>query len=353
MKRYTDFDLTTYNTFGIAAKAAIFLVIEHPDDFSTALTEYWKPMHILGGGSNLVLTQDITWVVRHITYNTISENNIIPWNNNTETIWYTNLWDISYLTVGAGMIRDNFVHYTIQQWLRWAENLIAIPGCVWASPVQNIGAYWVELQDICYSVDVFDIETAEHKTLSKEDCHFAYRHSIFKELPWKYCIYAVTFALSKLPHPILTYTPIAQALENHETQITQQCIANTIENIRRSKLPKPQDLWNSGSFFKNPIISLKTLEELLEKHPDIPHYPVTKAIQTEKQYTKLSAARLIDNSNLKWYREWSVSTYSLQPLVIVNHWWATGSDIMVFSEKIIHIVYEKFGVTLEREVNIW
>lgn len=348
MKIYTDFDLTTYNTFGIAAKAAIFLVIEHPDDFSTALREYWKPMHILGGGSNLVLTQDIDWVVRHITYDTISENSITLWNNNTEI-----LWDTSYITVGGGMIRNEFVRYTIQQWLRWAENLIAIPGCVWAAPVQNIGAYWVELQDICYSVDVFDIETAEYKTLSKEDCHFAYRHSVFKELPWKYCIYAVTFALSKLAHPILTYTPVAQALENHETQITQKRIADTIENIRRSKLPKPQDLWNSGSFFKNPIVSLKTLEGLLEKYPNIPHYPLTKAIQTEEQYTKLSAARLIDNSNLKWYREWAVGTYSSQPLVIVNHWWATWRDIISFSGSIIHIVYEKFGVTLEREVNIW
>lgn len=372
MQIHIDYDLTSHNTFGIAAKAAIFLVIEDPADIPQAIALHGKPTHILWGGSNLVITKDIDGVVWHITYNQIAEKgSSTPHTDNKNIL----------LNVWAGMIRDDLVRYTLQHWWRGIENLIAIPWCVGAAPVQNIGAYWVEFQDVCDSVDCYDTQSMTYVTLTKDWCNFAYRYSIFKEQPGRYIIYAVTLRLSLEAKPVLTYTPVIHALEqqgfwdtiwNYTKDLSwkssdsnlssrdnlQETIATTIENIRWSKLPKPTELGNSGSFFQNPIVNKDIVEKLLCDYPTMPHYAYTNEQNNNTQDTtlikeKLSAARLIDNSNLKWYRIWQVWTYPLQPLVLVQYWWATGQDIIDFSDHIIHTVQEKFGITLQREVNIW
>ncbi len=349
MKLHPDFDLTSYNTFGIAAKAAIFLVIEGPEDVEPAIKLHGIPQYVLGGGSNLVITKDIPWVVWHITYDSMIQEDasIFP-----ATISPTE--SHIFLTIWAWMKRHDLVMHTIRKSLRGIENLIAIPWSVWAAPVQNIGAYWVELQDVCASVQCYDTEKMKHVKFSCDDCHFAYRHSIFKEQPWRYIIYSVTLKLSLQSHPILTYKPVAEAFaDKNPSDIEQAEIASFIETMRWSKLPNPIELWNSGSFFQNPILSRDRLNSLLLKYPTMPHYPQPPLTNWEVNHNeKISAARLIDNSNLKWYREWQVGTYPLQPLVIVQYGWATGQDILNFSERIIQKVQESFGITLQREVNI-
>jgi UDP-N-acetylmuramate dehydrogenase len=330
MRVYKDFDIQTYNTFGIAAKAAVFVVLDHLTDIEEALTEFGQPTYILWWWSNVVITKNLDGTVRHPAF--------------TDKTFQA-VWDKIHITCGAWCVWDDIVKFSVQQCRWWIENLVAIPWHVWAAPVQNIGAYGVEIKDVFVSLEAYDLERKLMVTLNKTDCHFGYRHSIFNEQPGKYMICSVTLELSLVPNPHLEYTPLKKAAEEGGLD-NQQKIAETVENIRRSKLPKPKELGNCGSFFKNPVVEKSIVDTLLVQHPDMPHYPQPDGTE------KLSAARLIDQSGCKGMRVWNIWTYHLQPLVLVNYWWGNGQEVLVFSQEIINIVQEKFGVSLSREVNM-
>ena len=333
MQIYTHHSLQHYNTFGIDAYASIFVVLENKNDIESALIQYWKPKLILWWWSNIVLTKDIEWVVWHPKF---LERTI------------TNEWDNIILTCGAGYNWHEIVLYTIENWWRGIENLIAIPGNIWSAPVQNIWAYWVQLEDCFISLEAYDLEEQSYIILDKQACNFWYRDSIFKQNPWKYLICNISLVLWKQWKPNLSYKQIADIFSAQWiTTPSQKEVAEAIEKIRRSKLPKPEDLWNCGSFFKNPIVSKSYLDNLLLMHPTIPHYPY------DTNNEKLSAARLIDNAWLKWIRHGNIWTYIHQPLIIVNYWWWTWYDIVLFSDHLIQRVYDTFGITLHREVNIF
>lgn len=332
MKTFFDYSLKSHNTFGINSIAKTFVVIESIEDIKSAIESFGKPTHILGWWSNVVLPSIVDWIVWHpqLLYKTHTQQG--------ETI---------SLTIGAWENRHKTVLYTVENG-RWGiENLIAIPWNVWASPVQNIGAYWVELQDIFVQCTVYNIETATIEILTKEQCNFAYRHSIFKEKPWMYIVLDITVQLSTKRNPILSYKPIVDHFTSGWiTDPTQKEIATVIEEIRWSKLPKPEVLGNCWSFFQNPIVSKEKVDTLIAQYPQIPHYP------TADWRYKLSAAWLIDTTGLKWYKQWNIGTYEKQPLVLVQYWNGTKDEIVAFSAYIIDQITEKIWVTLQREVNI-
>ena len=331
MRVYKDINMQAYNTFNIAAQAAVFIVLDQLTDIEDALTQFGNPNYILWWGSNVVISKDIHDVVWHPLF---TERKIKA------------LGDKIYLTCGSWCIWHEIVQFTVQQGWRGIENLIAIPWHIWAAPVQNIGAYWVELKDAFASLEAYDFTTKEMVTLHKDDCHFGYRHSIFKEQPWRYMICNVTLELSHNATPHLEYAPLKK-LADEGSMNSQQEIATTIEQIRRSKLPKPEDFWNCWSFFQNPIVDHNITQHLLEKYPDMPHYPQVDGRE------KLSAARLIEQSGCKWLREGNIWTYSRQPLVLINYGWGTGTEALAFAQHIIDMVYARFSISLEREVNIW
>lgn len=356
MRVYHDHDITSYNTFGIAATAAVFLVIESLDDIPLAIKQYGNPTHIIGWWSNILITNSaIQWVTWHITYDTL------------KTHWKDGLSSAVYITAWAGMIWNDLVAYTLANNLWGIENLTSIPGSVWASPVQNIGAYGVELQDVFVDCLVFDLENHAFTTLAKDQCHFAYRHSVFKEHPMRYIVCEVTIACNRNGSPHVTYGIVANKLQEHIQQkqhITPTDVATVIENIRRSKLPNPKTLWNCGSFFQNPVVSIEKRNALLKDYPTMPFFIVDQDWNTVDSdwnnsetsskwpmQVKIPAARLIEQSGLKWYKNTNVGTHTQQPLVIVNYGWATGQQIWDFSEKIIQVVNETFAIILTREVN--
>lgn len=341
MEFFLNKDITRYNTFQLPATAESFVVIESPEQIPEAIEKYWTPEHILWWGSNLLIVTDkIQWVIFHLECKGITTQ---PHPSEENTI---------LLTAMAGEIRDDLVKHTIKEWLRGIENLVAIPWTVWASPVQNIGAYWVELKDIFFSCKAYDLENKEFKTFSKDDCQFGYRSSTFKTHSGRYIITEVTLALNNVAKPIISYWWVEKALEERWFSTpSQEQIAQTIEAIRWEKLPNPLEIGNAWSFFKNPILTTPTEKEnfksILETYPDVPHFI------SDTMDIKIPAARLIEKAGWKWIRQWAVWTHPKQPLIIVNYWGATGKDVFDFSEQIIQKVYETFWIQLEREVNIW
>lgn len=328
-------DLKPLNTFGIAAKAVTCIILETIEDIEVALEKFGRPTHILWAGSNILITQDIEWIIWHPKFHGIAINKK---NNSVE------------LTSWAWEEMNNVVHFATEHWLWGIENLIAIPGCVGAAPVQNIGAYGVELKDVFISCTAYDIEERKIKTFGKDECDFGYRNSIFKQNIGKYLIIEVSLRLSENPNPIINYGDVQSALEKSgstNTPPTSTQIAQTIEQIRWSKLPRPSEIGNAGSFFKNPLVEKTIFDNLLEKYATMPHF-----LEEVSGLYKIPAAWLIEQAGLKWYRENNVGTHPNQPLVIVQYGEATGQEILTFSEKIITKVYDTFSVMLEREVNI-
>lgn len=217
-----------------------------------------------------------------------------------------------------------------------------------AAPIQNIGAYGVEVKDVITSCDVYHFTTGQIEAIPATACGFGYRDSIFKQQAGQYLVCYVSMRLSKYPRPILTYEPVVQAL--HERSIedpTQSDIADIIEGIRWSKLPKPELLGNTGSFFKNPIVPSDTVQTLLDRYPTMPHFTV------DKTSCKIPAAWLIEQAGLKGTRHDAIGTFPLQPLVIVNYGGGTGQQIADFAAFIIHHVKKKFGIVLHPEVQFW
>ena len=255
--------------------------------------------------------------------------------------------DFYYVKARCGENWHNFVQWSLEQNYYGMENLSLIPGTVGAAPVQNIGAYGVELCDVMVSLEALEIANGELRTFTNEECHFSYRNSVFKqELKDQFIIYSVTFGLRKAPHLNTNYAALAKALEGYSAdEITPQLVSKTVCEIRRSKLPNPKRLGNAGSFFWNPEIPLAEFSALKKSYPDIVGYANDKSV-------KLAAAWLIDQAGWKGYREGDVGVHEDHALVLVNYGQATGAELVDLSERIQKSVKDKFGIVLTPEVRI-
>ncbi|MFS4430261.1 UDP-N-acetylmuramate dehydrogenase [Chryseobacterium sp. S90] len=338
MNMQENFSLKPYNTFGVEAKARYFTEVNTIDELKEALIfskNQSLQLLFLGGGSNILLTKDFDGLAIRLNLKGIAEENI----NENEVL----------VTAKAGENWHEFVMYCLQQNFGGLENLSLIPGNVGTSPMQNIGAYGTEIKDIFVSCEVLDLENLELRTFNLEQCRFGYRDSIFKqEGKGRYVILEVTFKLTRKDHSIKTeYGAIKSELENLGIENpTIQDISKAVINIRQSKLPDPKEIGNAGSFFKNPTIPLAQFEDLKQKFENIQGYP-------NGDMVKVPAGWLIEQCGWKGKQIGNVASHKLQSLVIINATGnATGKEIFDFSTEIINSVKEKFGIELEREVNI-
>lgn len=336
MEIVANYPLKDHNTFGISAFAKEFVQAHTVDELAETLRKNQdKKLFILGGGSNMLLTQDIDALVIHVDLKgkeiVISENG------------YANVKAM------AGENWHEFVQYCISNNLGGLENLSLIPGNVGTTPIQNIGAYGTEIKDTFVSCEAMNIATQEVRTFTKEECEFAYRESIFKgALKNQYVIVSVTFRLTTENHKINTsYGDIAAELTKNNVVIpTIKDVSAAVTAIRQSKLPDPKELGNSGSFFKNPIIPAEDFERAYLLHPTMPHYTVS---DTE---VKVPAGWLIEQSGFKGKRFGDAGVHARQALVLVNYGTATGQEILDLSRNIQDTVFKNFGIKIEAEVNI-
>ena len=328
-----DFRLKNHNTFGINATASQFVRISSVHEISSFIKsgEIPEEVLIMGGGSNLLFTGDVH---KMILYPEIK--GIVKLREDDNTI---------DLEAGCAENWDSFVEYCCQNDYSGLENLSLIPGNVGASPVQNIGAYGVEVKDRILWVEGIDMKNGEVQRIFNDECRFEYRKSIFKqELSNRFIITSVAFRLDKNPNFILGYGDVEKEFREMEIQNTltlRECIVR----IRERKLPDPETYGNAGSFFKNPVIPFHKFSRLRKSYPDIPSYP-------EGQCVKIPAAWLIEKAGWKGAREGNTGTWPSQPLVIVNYGNATGKEIFDFSERIMHSVKDQFDIELEREVRV-
>jgi len=331
-----NISLKPYNTFGIDVKARFFAEIFDKQELA-ALRESAafrdNKLLVLGGGSNLLFTEDFDGLVIKISIPGITAD-------------FTE-FDVT-VTAGAGVVWNDLVSYCIDEDFAGIENLTLIPGTVGASPIQNIGAYGVELKDVFDSCEAFEIATGTFRQFSFEECGFAYRDSVFKnELKGQYIITSVTFRLNTQKKINSQYGAIQSILA--ERNISKPDIADIsaiVAEIRVGKLPDPSTIGNAGSFFKNPVIDKEVYEKVKLSFPDMISYPAGKGMM------KLAAGWLIEQCGFKGMVDGHTGTWKNQALVLVNHGGATGKEVYSFSEKIIDTVQAKFGVKLEREVNI-
>lgn len=335
MKLNFNQSLKRYNTFGVEATAKIFAEIAHPEDVIRIISDYPDESRLfLGGGSNILFTKDFDGVV---LYNQMRGKKILTENE-----------DEVLVEVDGGENWHQFVEYTLENGWGGVENLSLIPGTVGAAPIQNIGAYGVELKDVVHSVIALDLLTLKVYDFSNEACEFAYRDSIFKRTSGKYFILSVIFRLTKRNHTIRTsYGDIAKILEKKSIKHpTPKDVSEAVIEIRSSKLPDPSKIGNAGSFFKNPVLSVSEFETLISKHSFVKYFKQNDGV-------KIPAAWLIEQCGWKGYEDASgAAVHHLQPLVLINKGKASGMDIWNLSERILQSVYEKFGVKLQREVNI-
>lgn len=300
--------------------------------FIPTLEKDHQPLLFMGGGSNVLFTKDYPGTIIRIATRGIK---ILKEDS-----------DYVFINAEAGEVWDEFVKYTVDRKWCGLENLSLIPGNVGAAPVQNIGAYGVELKDVFCELEAFDLVTFEKRKFSREECLFGYRESVFKHPGRNYLIMNVTFRLTKYPVLHLDYGKIREELFTLQIQDpTIRDVREAVIRIRRKKLPDPVLIGNAGSFFKNPVITGEQLEQIRFEHSGIVHFPFNDEF-------KLSAAWLIEQCGWKNRRQGDVGTYSGQPLVLVNYGLATGKDILDFANQIRESVYEKFGINLETEVNI-
>lgn len=328
--------LKKYNTFGIEATAKEFVAIQNEAELATVLNKnQQKKLFVLAGGSNMLLTKNIDALVIHINNKGIE---IIE--ENEEYVWVKGQ---------AGEVWHEFVVWCINHNYGGIENLSLIPGNVGATPVQNIGAYGVEIKDTFVSCDAMEIATQKMRTFTKEECQFGYRESIFKgELKNQYIILSVTFKLTKKNHKTNTsYGAIDTELEKLAIPHPSiRDISNAVIAIRQSKLPDPKELGNSGSFFKNPVVPIEVYQHAKTKYADMPHYPVSD------KTVKVPAGWLIEQAGFKGKRFGDAGIHAKQALVLVNYGNATGSEIWAVAQNIQQTVKEKFGIEIEAEVNV-
>lgn len=334
MKIWESISLKPWNTFGIDVQAKqVYEISTEQDLVDYFSTQPNSSFIVLGGGSNILFTQDIDKAILKIE---ISGIEFLSENENHR-----------FVAVGAGVVWHQFVLHCLSQDWAGVENLSLIPGTIGAAPIQNIGAYGVEVASVIHKVRYFDIESLSFKEIQGEDCAFGYRDSIFKnELKGKAIITQVVFALPKNAVLNTKYGAIEDALKSSgKVSFTIQDVSNAVIQIRQSKLPDPAQIGNGGSFFKNPVLSLEAFAPILERFPEMPHYPQSKAV-------KIPAAWLIEQAGWKGYKNGNYGVHTHQALVLVNYGAASGKEIWQLSEQIIKDVQEKFSVQLEREINV-
>lgn len=328
--------LKNLNTFGVEANAEWYVDISDENDLKLLFDQNrWRnfPRLILGGGSNMLFTADFRGLIVHVKI---------------QGIRFELNGDDVVVTAGGGVVWNDLVNYCVEKGFSGIENLSLIPGSVGAAPVQNIGAYGVELQDIFHSCRAFEIASGKIRVFEKEDCGFSYRDSVFKSsLKGIYIITEVSFKLSKIVMPKVSYGAISDELQKRGINNPGiNDLSSVVSHIRVSKLPDPTTIGNAGSFFKNPVIPNAQFLKLKTDFPEIVHFPA------EEGYIKISAGWLIEHCGWKGKVVGNTGTWKNQALVLVNHGNATGKEIFKFSESIIESVSSKFGIMLEREVNI-
>ena len=336
MRIETNKSLRQFNSFGLDHRAAFFTEVADEKELREALLAARKaevPAFILGGGSNILLTKDLPFFVIKINIKGIE---IL--REDDKHVW---------VKVGAGEVWHDFVGYTIKKGWGGVENLSLIPGTVGASPMQNIGAYGVEIKDVFDHLEAIERKKGNLITFSGEDCGFGYRDSIFKQKDKdKYVITRVVFRLDKFPVFNTTYGDIE--LTMHELGFPEpslEAVSEAIIHIRSRKLPDPAVLGNAGSFFKNPVISPEKFHQLKANYPKLPGFTTTEGM-------KVPAAWLIEQAGWKGKRWGTIGVHAQQPLVLVNYGGGKGEDLLFLSKSIAKDVFEKFGIALQTEVNL-
>ncbi|MBX8623461.1 UDP-N-acetylmuramate dehydrogenase [Pseudomonas glycinae] len=327
--------LKPFNTFGVDVRAQLFAEAHSDADVREALayaSAHDVPLLVIGGGSNLLLTADIPALVLRMASRGIR---VISDDGNRVVI-----------EAEAGEPWHPFVQHTLAQGFSGLENLSLIPGTAGAAPMQNIGAYGVEIKDVFAGLTALDRQTGELRDFSLEECRFAYRDSVFKQQPGRWLILRVRFALNRVAHLHLEYGPVRQRLtEQGIEQPTPTDVSRAICSIRSEKLPDPAVLGNAGSFFKNPLVSAAVVAQIKAQHPDLVAYA-----QPDGQM-KLAAGWLIERAGWKGFREADAGVHKLQALVLVNYGAATGLQLLDLAQRIQKDIAERFNVELEMEPN--
>jgi len=334
-----NISLKPYNTFRIDAKAKYFAAFRNAGELREQIALINAKRHapelmILGGGSNILFTKDFDGYVL--------KNEVKGIDTVHEDA------DHVYLRAGAGENWHGFVKHCIERNLGGVENLSLIPGNVGASPMQNIGAYGVEVKEVFYDLEALHLNEGSIHTLSLNDCGFGYRDSIFKKkYKDQFAILSVTYRLNKYQKFNTSYGAIEQELEKMGVQqLSIAAISQAVINIRSSKLPDPAEIGNAGSFFKNPMIHQSQFDQLKNEFPSIVGYKAADGM------VKLAAGWLIEQCGWKGIRKGDAGCHAKQALVLVNYGSATGKEVYDLSQEILESVLQKFNVTLEREVNI-
>lgn len=333
MQYRANFSLKNYNTFGIDVIAKKFISVSNIQDLKTVIKEN-NSVFLLGGGSNMLLTKDISDTVVHLNLKGVIVNNL---TNGTVEV-----------TALAGENWHDFVLWCIDQNFGGLENLSLIPGNVGTCPIQNIGAYGFEVKDTITSLEALNTETLEVVTFKNEECEFGYRNSIFKnKVKDKFIILNVTFKLTTNEHKInISYGAIQNELKSIE-QPSLKDISNAVIAIRNSKLPNPKEIGNSGSFFKNPVIHIDSFKKLEETYSNMPSYILSK---TE---VKIPAGWLIEKAGFKGKSYGNAGVHNKQALVLVNYGNATGKEVYEIAKKIQRKIKSQFDISLEIEVNVF
>jgi UDP-N-acetylmuramate dehydrogenase len=336
----SNVSLKPYNTFGIQATARYWVDIQHLNDLQTLLQldEYNDvPKLILGGGSNLLLTRDFDGMVVRVNIQGIE---LV---REDEQHWW--------LKAGAGVNWHAFVLYCVKRGYAGVENLSLIPGTVGAAPMQNIGAYGVEIEQVFDSLEAINRQTGETRTFTHAECEFGYRESIFKhQLKGEYILVSVTFRLDKQPTFHTSYGAIQETLDQMGVapdKLSIKAISDAVIRIRQSKLPDPTQIGNAGSFFKNPEISQAQFETLKAQFPELPGYPLSASSKV-----KVPAGWLIEQAGWKGYRRGDAGVHAKQALVLVNYGSAVGSEILELAKDVQRSVKEQFGIEITPEVNV-
>lgn len=328
--------LRNLNTFGLESRAQSFEEVKSVESLTAIIKNpelRAVPKFILGGGSNILLTQDVDALVIKISIKGIEKV-----KEDNDHIW---------LHVGAGEMWHDFVMYCVDNEYAGVENLSLIPGTVGAAPMQNIGAYGVEIKEVVEMVETISFEDAASKVFSNDACLFGYRESIFKhELKGQYIITGVLFRLNKKPAYHVAYGDIQKTLEEMDVQtLSIKAVSDAVIRIRRSKLPDPAEIGNAGSFFKNPEIPEDQFNRLKNDFPALPGYPAGQGL------VKVPAGWLIEQAGWKGYRDGAIGVHARQALVLVNYGGGSGGEIKLLSQKIQQSIEEKFGIRLNAEVN--
>ncbi|WP_412460445.1 UDP-N-acetylmuramate dehydrogenase [Pseudomonas sp. SC11] len=329
--------LKPFNTFGIDVKARWLAQAHNDAQVRSALESAIQrqiPVLVIGGGSNMLFTRDVDALVLHMA----SRGRRICSDDGERVV----------VEAEAGEPWHPFVQWSLAQGLCGLENLSLIPGTVGAAPMQNVGAYGVEIKDVFAGLTALDRQTGELCEFTLEHCAFGYRDSVFKRNPGRWLILRVRFLLSRTLSAHLDYGPVRQRLQEQGIEaVTAQAISDAISSIRREKLPDPAVLGNAGSFFKNPVVSVALAEQIRTHYPNLVAYPQADG------GVKLAAGWLIEQAGWKGHREGDAGVHRLQSLVLVNHGLASGAQMQDLAQRIQADILERFGVALEMEPNVY